>query len=359
LTPQHFQRALPYFEAIAALIAVAWTVRLIGLRYLRQWEQQSTSRFAVGLVKLTESVTIPLTMLGITNIAINFLPIPATILHIANRVLWITILSIFLYCCGRILHLAMDGWLTHRQVTVTLREPLHFVSNIVFAGLALMIVLDNLGVSLTAVWTTLGVGSVAVALALQDTLSNFFAGFYVHLDRPVHVDDYIKLDNGAEGYVSQLGWRSARIRTLGGNIIVVPNNKLSSAIVTNFSLPDPSMSITISINVSYESDPVQVERVLTDEASRAVGSVQGLVATDPPSVSFIPGFGDWALQFGVNCKVATFVDQYPVQHELRKRLFARLQKEGIRIPFPQRDIHLRIEEAEEIQLSPQWKTKAS
>jgi small-conductance mechanosensitive channel len=359
LTPQHFERALPYFEAIAALIAVAWIVRLIGLRYLHQWEQQSASRFAVGLVRLTESVIVPLTILGITNIAINFLPIPAKILHLTNRILWVTILCICLYCCSRILHLALDGWLAHRQVAVTMREPIHFISNIVFAGFALMIVLDNLGVSLTAVWTTLGVGSVAVALALQDTLSNFFAGFYVHLDHPVHVGDYIKLDNGAEGYVSQLGWRSARIRNLGGNIIVVPNNKLASAIVTNFSLPDPSMSITIPVNVSYESDPSQVERVLSDEARRAVGSVPGLVTTDIPSVSFIPGFGDWAMQFGVNCKVTTFVDQYPVQHELRKRLLARLRSEGIRIPYPQRDIHFRMEEADELQLSPQWKTKAS
>ncbi len=119
------------------------------------------------------------------------------------------------------------------------------------------------------------------------------------------------------------------------------------------------MSITIPVNVSYESDPSQVERVLSDEARRAVGSVPGLVTTDIPSVSFIPGFGDWAMQFGVNCKVTTFVDQYPVQHELRKRLLARLRSEGIRIPYPQRDIHFRMEEADELQLSPQWKTKAS
>jgi small-conductance mechanosensitive channel len=359
LAPEHFQRALPYFEAIATLIAVAWVVRLVGLRYLRKWEQHTASRFAVALVSLTETVIVPLTALGITNIAINFLPIPPRILHITNRILWITILCIFLYCCSRILHLALDGWLAHRQVTVTMREPIHFVSNIAFAGFALMIVLDNLGVSLTAVWTTLGVGSVAVALALQDTLSNFFAGFYVHLDHPVHLGDYIKLDNGAEGYVSQLGWRSARIRNLSGNVVVVPNNKLAAAIVTNFSLPDPSMSITIPIHVSYESDPAQVERVLTDEARRAVGAVQGMVTTDSPSVSFIPGFGDWAMQFGVNCKVATFVDQYPVQHELRKRFFARLRSEGIRIPYPQRDLHLRIEDADEVQLSQQWKSRAS
>ena len=358
MTP-HLHRALPYFEAIAGLIALAWIVRLIGLRYLRHWEQQSSSLFAVGVVKLVENIIAPLTILGVTNIAINFLPIPAKLLHIANRTLWVSILCIALYCFSHILQLSLNSWLNHRQVSITMREPVNFISNIIFAGFALVIVLDNLGVSLTAVWTTLGVGSVAVALALQDTLSNFFAGFYVHLDHPVHVGDYIKLDNGAEGYVSQLGWRSARIRNLGGNVIVVPNAKLATAIVTNFSLPDPSMSITIPINVSYDNDPANIERVLSDEARRAVGTVKGLVTDDTPSVSFIPGFGDWAMQFGVNCKVATFVDQYSVQHELRKRLFARLRKEGIQIPLPQRDVHLHISEVDEIELKPGWKAKAS
>jgi small-conductance mechanosensitive channel len=210
----------------------------------------------------------------------------------------------------------------------------------VFAGFAVMIVLDNLGVSLTAVWTTLGVGSVAVALALQDTLSNFFAGVYLRLDSPVRVGDYIKIESGEEGFVIEQGWRSARIRTLPNNVVVVPNAKLASTIVTNYSLPEPQMSLLISVGVSYDSDPDHTEQILVEEATRAAKEVEGLLSDPPPFVRFIPGFGDSSLNFTLICRVATFVDQYLVQHELRKRILARFRREGITIPFPQRDIHI-------------------
>jgi small-conductance mechanosensitive channel len=203
-----------------------------------------------------------------------------------------------------------------------------------------MIVLDNLGVSLTAVWTTLGVGSVAVALALQDTLSNFFAGVYLRLDNPLRLGDYIKLEGGEEGFVVQQGWRSTRIRTLPNNIVIVPNGKLASAIVTNYSLPEPEMSLLVPIGVSYDNDPEVVERILVEEATAGAGQIEGLCREPGPFVRFIPGFGDSSLNFTLICRVSTFVDQYLVQHELRKRIFARFRHEGITIPFPQRDVHV-------------------
>jgi small-conductance mechanosensitive channel len=175
---------------------------------------------------------------------------------------------------------------------------------------------------------------------LQDTLSNFFAGVYLRLDNPVRVGDYIKLESGEEGFVIEQGWSSARIRTLPNNVVVVPNAKLASTIVTNYSLPEPQMSLLISVGVSYQSDPEQVEQILVEEATSAAGHVEGLLALPPPFVRFIPGFGDSSLNFTLICRVATFVDQYLVQHELRKRIFARFQREGISIPFPQRDVHV-------------------
>ena len=181
---------------------------------------------------------------------------------------------------------------------------------------------------------------MAVALALQDTLSNFFSGIYLRLDNPVRIGDYIKLEGGEEGFVVHLGWRSARVRTLPNNIVVVPNAKLASAILTNYSLPEAGMSLLISISVSYGSDPDRVVQILVDEATCAAGVVEGLVKDPAPFVRFIPGFGDSSLDFTLICRVSSFVDQYLVQHELRKRILARFRREGIEIPFPQRDIHV-------------------
>ena len=136
-----------------------------------------------------------------------------------------------------------------------------------------------MGVTLTAVWTTLGVGSVAVALALQETLSNFFSGLYLLADRPVSPNDYIKLDSNQEGYVLRIGWRSTILRTLGNNYVVIPNSTLAKATITNYSAPETRMSYTLPVSVAYGTDPNRVEKVLLEAAQEAIrDGLEGLLA---------------------------------------------------------------------------------
>jgi small-conductance mechanosensitive channel len=223
------------------------------------------------------------------------------------------------------------------QVT-TLTQNLASVFAVILGAL---ILLNTLGISITPILTALGVGGLAVALALQDTLSNLFAGFYVSVAGQVRVGDYIKLDTGHEGYVTDISWRSTTIRALANNLIVVPNAKLAQAIVTNFYLPEKRMGTSIKVSVSYDNDPDEIQRILTEEAVAAAETIPGLLKDPAPSVQFNPGFGDSSIDFSVNCQVAEFVNQYGVQHELRKRVFARLRKEGIEIPFPTRTVYMR------------------
>jgi small-conductance mechanosensitive channel len=204
-----------------------------------------------------------------------------------------------------------------------------------------LILLNTLGISITPILTALGVGGLAVALALQDTLSNLFAGFYISLAGQVRLGDYIKLDTGEEGYVADISWRSTTMRALPNNLIVVPNARLGQAIVTNYHLPEKRMSLLIPVGVSYDSDPDVVERILIEEAVSGAAQIPGLLADPAPFVRFIPGFGDSSLDFTLICQVAEFVDQYLVQHELRKRIFNRFRKEGIEIPFPIRTLYFK------------------
>ncbi len=204
-----------------------------------------------------------------------------------------------------------------------------------------LILLRHFGVSITPILTAFGVGGLAVALALQDTLSNLFAGFYVSVAGQVRLGDYIKLNTGEEGYVTDISWRSTTIRALANNMIIIPNAKLAQAIVTNYYLPERRMALTIPVSVSYDSDPDHIERVLLEEAAGAAGAVSGLLAEPAPSVRFIPGFGDSAMNFSLNCHVAEFVDQYLVQHELRKRIWKRFRAERIEMPYPTRTVYMR------------------
>jgi small-conductance mechanosensitive channel len=199
-----------------------------------------------------------------------------------------------------------------------------------------LVLLGVLGIEITPILTALGVGGLAVALALQDTLSNLFAGIHLLADKPIRVGDYVKIADDIEGYVVDVGWRSTRVRMLQNNVVVVPNKRVSESVITNYDLPEPRMSLLLRVGVSYESDPDHVERVLVDEALRAAEDVPGLLADPPPVARLIPGFGEYSLDFTLVCQVRTFVDQFPVQHALRKRILRRLRAERIEIPFPTR-----------------------
>jgi small-conductance mechanosensitive channel len=204
-----------------------------------------------------------------------------------------------------------------------------------------LILLSAIGISVTPILTALGVGGLAVALALQDTLSNLFAGIHILMEKPIRVGDFVRLETGQEGYVEDITWRTTRVRVLPNNMVIIPNNKIAQSTLTNYHLPEKRMSLLIPVCVSYSSDPEKVEAVLLQETSKAVGEVPGLLGEPAPFVRFIPGFGESSLDFTLICQVGEFVDQYLVQHELRKRILRRFREEGIEIPFPHRTVYLR------------------
>lgn len=215
------------------------------------------------------------------------------------------------------------------------------VIRVVILAIGLLITLNGMGVSITPMLTALGVGGLAVALALQDSLSNLFAGVHLLMERPVRVGDYIKISSGEEGFVSDIGWRTTRIRQLSNNIVIVPNNKLAQSTITNYTMPESSMALLIPVGVSYSSDPDLVEKVLLDEAEKAVGEVAGLLSDPAPAVKFMPGFGPSSLDFTIICQVADFTAQAGVQHELRKRIFKRFREEGIEFAYPTHTVYLK------------------
>jgi len=206
--------------------------------------------------------------------------------------------------------------------------------------IGVLIILNYVGISIAPILTTLGVGGLAVALALQDTLSNLFAGIQILIERSVRVGDFVKIEEGIEGYVEDITWRTTRIRMLPNNIVIVPNSKMAQSMITNFYLPVPHMALRIPVSVSYDSDPQHVENVILDEVKKSTSAIQELIMDPEPVVRFMPGFGDSSLDFTLIVYVKEYADQFPVQSELRKRIFNRFKEEGIEIPFPQRVIHI-------------------
>jgi small-conductance mechanosensitive channel len=208
------------------------------------------------------------------------------------------------------------------------------------AVLGLLVVLNGLGLSITPMLTALGVGGLAVALALQEPLANFFAGLFITLAGQIRVGDYVKLDSGQEGYVVDFSWRSTRLRMLANNLVIVPNAKLAQAIVVNHHLPSQDLAVLVDVGVDYSSDLAHVERVVVDVGRDVMRGVAGGVPEFEPFIRYHT-FGDSSINFTVILRAKEFVDQYLIKHEFVKRLHNRFNEEDIVIPFPIRTIAYR------------------
>jgi small-conductance mechanosensitive channel len=219
------------------------------------------------------------------------------------------------------------------------------ILRLVLLSMGGLLVLSNLGISITPLITALGVGSLAVALALQPTLSNLFAGVQISLAKPIRVGDFVELESGAKGYVEDIGWRYTRIRELPNNLVIVPNGRVAEMIVTNYALPEPEQAALVQLGVAYGSDLAKVERVTCEVAREVLREVEGGIPNFEPFIRYHT-FGESSINFTVILRVKAFPDRFLITHEFIKRIKARYDSEGIEIPFPQRVVHQAAPETE-------------
>jgi len=213
------------------------------------------------------------------------------------------------------------------------------ITRIVIIVIGIMIILQTLDISITPMLTALGVGGLAVALALQDTLSNLFSGFHLLLTRKVRIGDWIELESGEAGHVIDITWRNTTLQQRRNNIIIIPNSTVASSITTNYNLPKSELAIRVDCGVAYDSDLEYVENVTIEVAEDVMKNVRGAVATHKPFVRYT-GFGDSSINFYVNLRVEDYGKQFRVRHEFIKRLHKRYNEEGIVIPFPIRTLDI-------------------
>lgn len=204
-----------------------------------------------------------------------------------------------------------------------------------------LIILSSLEISIAPLLTALGVGGLAVALALQNTLSNVFAGLYLIASRQINPGDYVRLDSGQEGYAVDIDWRSTIVRTVLGNTVIIPNATMASSIVTNFSLHRREIQIKIPIAVDYESDLRKVERVTLEVARETVSAINPALARFEPHLYFHT-FGEFSLNLTVVVAVHDFFDQYRLRHEFMIAIMKRYKEEGINIPFPIKEFEMEL-----------------
>ena len=208
--------------------------------------------------------------------------------------------------------------------------------------IGLLVILDALDISITPMLTALGIGGLAVSLALKDTLTDVFAGLHILLSKKVQPGDFVILDSGEMGYIQNITWRNTKMLERTNNIINIPNTKLSNAIIKNYDSGDSSFSVKIPVGVGYDSDLDVVERVVMEVANDLHQSMDEMNKKAGPAFKF-RGFGQSSIDFIVYFRGNKYGDQNPIIHEFVKKLHKRFNEEGIEIPFPMRTVIQRSE----------------
>lgn len=333
---------IPVGILIASWFIGFWLKRALVPR-LTRWAERTAWDGDDLLAHAVNRSIVLWSLLAGAYVAIRLSDIPDSVIDLTGRVLpalWITSLT---WIAASVIGELITRYTRRRQLGLPMTSLTQNFARIIILSLGALLVLESLGVKITALLAALGIGSLAVALGLQDTLSNLFAGVYVSLSKNIQVNDYIKLESGQEGYVKDIGWRATTIHMLPDNIIIVPNAKISQSIITNYYLPTKEIIVLVEVGVEYASDLERVERVTIEVAREVLKTVQGGVASFEPVVRFHT-FAESSVNFTVVLRGKEFVDQYLIKHEFLKRLHARYAREGIVIPFPSRTVHLKSDQ---------------
>ena len=234
-------------------------------------------------------------------------------------------------------YLATLATRTNHVVDLRLFPLFRRVGGVITYGIGALLVLDVMDINISPLIAGLGLGGLAVALAIQPTLANLFAGTYVMTEGVITTGDYIELEGGMAGYVVEVGWRSTRIRTWGNNLVVVPNARFAETIITNYQQPVPAVNVYVTCGVSYDSDLDLVE-----EVSREV--MNDLVENDPNAIRSygswfaFDAFGESNVNFWLFLQSRDRLASFNLQSSLIKNLHRRFKEEDITINYPVRTL---------------------
>ncbi len=335
---------------IAAALTAGITLNRIVIRQLNGQLDPERNSLTYIFIHALRGVPISLCLvIGLYWIA-NTIDIPPFLSRFFSYILF----TVIIFSITRVLARTVTGLVT-LQLAHTLDQDkiidsseadtsnslIHNILAAIIYAMGLLVILQYYGISIAPILTALGVGGMAVALALQDTLANIFSGIHLLLSKQITLGDYIRLGTGEEGRVTGITWRYTKMVPVGAsNTIVIPNKTIAAANITNFSQPERDIAIVLPLGVAYDSDLDQVERVTLDVAHDVIAKLRSadLVSSDKePAVRFHT-FGESSIDFNVILHSSRFDNQAIIKHEFIKALIRRYRAENIEIPYPVRTV---------------------
>ena len=322
---------------ILGFTVAGWVFKTYIHKQLKRIAARTKWRGDDVVLSAVESSSIQWFFLGGVYFALDGIPLSPELLGSAQTVILILIILSITLSVAR----AGVGLLELFAASTDALPSAAMFTNLVrifIITIGLLIVFQTLGISITPLLTALGVGGLAVSLALKDTLSDVFAGLHILLSKKVVPGDLVELDSGHRGTVDNISWRNTTLKDRKNNLVVIPNAKLSAAIMKNFDAPIKELVVRLGCGVSYDSDLGHVERVTLEVARDVMQNVEGGIPESDPNMIFM-NFGESSIDFRVSLTAKDYSGQWAVTHEFIKRLHKRFGEEGINIPFPIRTVY--------------------
>ncbi|WP_129305459.1 mechanosensitive ion channel family protein [Streptomyces sp. L2] len=324
--------------ALAAGLLLAFVARAV-LRWLAGHAERTRWSGDDVIVDALRTVVPWASVAGGAASAAAVLPLTRTVQHQVNQTLQVLLILVVTLSAARVVSGLVRTVTMSRSGVAGSATIFVNITRVLVLAIGFLVMLQTLGISIAPLLTALGVGGLAVALALQDTLANLFAGVHILASKTVQPGDYIRLSSGEEGYVVDINWRQTTVRQLSNNLVVIPNGQLAKTNMTNYSRPEQQLTIVVQAGVGYDSDLEHVERVTAEVVTEVMTDITGAVPDHEPAVRFHT-FGDSRIGFSVILGIGEFSDQYRIKHEFIKRLHRRYHAEGITIPAPTRTVAL-------------------
>ncbi|WP_372411724.1 mechanosensitive ion channel family protein [Streptomyces luteireticuli] len=324
--------------AVAAGLAAALVLRVV-LRWLGERARRTKWSGDDIIVDVLRTVAPWAAIAAGVAAAAAALPLTRAVGHTVNQILTAGVMATASFAAARVISGLVRTVAQSRSGVAGSATIFVNITRITVLAIGFLVILESCGISIAPLLTALGVGGLAIALALKDTLANLFAGVHILVSKTVQPGDYIRLSSGEEGYVVDINWRNTVVEQLSNNLVIIPNAKLAGTNMTNFNRPEQKLSVTVQVGVAYDSDLEHVERVTIEVAEDVMQHVGGADPEHEPAVRFHT-FGDSRIGFSVILGVGEFSDKYRIKHEFIKRLHQRYGTEGIRIPVPARTVAL-------------------
>jgi len=329
---------LPALAILGGGLLLGWLGRVILFRRLRRLARQTATRVDDALLEASRGLWLPVTLCLATLAALRLAPLDDDHQLLFERVTTFALLVALTLGASRFVGHAFRGGERDERGLPARPSLLSKAARGAVIAVGGLLAMQAAGYQITPLLTALGVGSLAVGLALQPTLSNFFAGIYLSTSKPIRVGDFVELEDGTQGEVVDIGWRATKVRQVANNLAIVPNSRLSEMRLLNFSMPVATQATIVAMGVAYDSDLRFVERVVLEVAGACQRELPEADPEHEPAVRFHT-FGASSIDFNVVLRARAVTDRLALVHEFVKRIKERFDAEGIEIPFPQRVVH--------------------